>query len=108
MAKKLRFYSATEMNQIKKFALNGKPLNEEMVASFCKEHNRPTKSVMFKIYEERKKMKIVNPKSVVNKQVNSPKADKTVAKVSKGEFKIPVNNWNMTTEDGQIYLVVKF
>lgn len=48
-----------------------------------------------------KENKTTSPKTYIVK-------DKSIAKISKGQFKIPVNNWNITNENGQMYLNIKF
>jgi hypothetical protein len=106
MAKKVRFYSAEENAFIKNYAKSNQPVKEELLQKFCVDNNRPVNSVIFKIYDLRKKMK--------QNKTNSPfpKAnvvkDNSVAKMSKNEFKIPVNNWNITNENGQMFLNIKF
>ena len=104
MAKKVRFYSAEENAFIANYAKSNQPVKEELLQKFCVDNNRPVNSVIFKIYDLRKKMK--------QNKTTSPKAnvvkDNSVAKMSKGQFKIPVNNWNITNEDGQMYLNIKF
>lgn len=104
MARKLRFYSAEENAFIANYAKSNQPVKEELLQKFCVDNNRPINSVMFKIYDLRKKMK--------QNKTTSPKAnvvkDSSVAKMSKGQFKIPVNNWNISNEDGQMYLNIKF
>jgi hypothetical protein len=102
--KTIRFYSKEENAFFRNYAKSKEPVREELLQKFCVDNNRPISSVMFKIYDLRKKMK--------QNKTSSPKAnvvkDKSIAKMSKGEFKIPVNNWTMTNEDGKLYLVVKF
>ncbi len=100
----LKFYSKEENAFITAYAKSKEPVREELLQKFCVDNNRPMKSVMFKIYDLRKKMKqykTTSPKASVVK-------DKSVAKISKGEFKIPVNNWNITNEDGKMFLNIKF
>jgi hypothetical protein len=100
----LKFYSKEENAFITAYAKSKEPVREEFLQKFCVDNNRPMKSVMFKIYNLRKKMKqykATSPKGNVVK-------DNSVAKISKGEFKIPVNNWNITNEDGQMFLNIKF
>jgi hypothetical protein len=104
MAKKLRFYSAEENEFITSYAKSKEPVKEELLQKFCVDNNRPMNSVMFKIYDLRKKMR--------GNKTTSPKADlvkdSSVAKISKNEFKIPVNNWTITNENGQMFLNIKF
>ena len=103
MAKKLKFYTTEELSFIEAYAKSKEPVKEELLQKFCVDNNRPMNSVIFKIYDLRKKMR--------QNKATSPKAnvkDTSVAKISKGEFKIPVNNWNITNEDGQMFLNIKF
>lgn len=100
----LRFYSKEENAFIQNYAKSNNPVREDLLATFCKTHNRPVKSVMFKIYDLRKKLK----NQTTSKAKLSLVKDNSVAKLSKGEFKIPVNNWNITNENGQMYLNIKF
>ena len=105
---KLRFYSAEENAFITNYAKSNQPVKEEYLQAFCVQNNRPMNSVIFKIYETRKKLGIKNPKSVKEKNIKANVVRDNSAKMSKGEFKIPVNNWTMTNENGQLYFVVKF
>jgi hypothetical protein len=108
MSKKLRFYSNEENEFITMYAQSGKPVNEKNLEEFCKKNKRSFLSVSVKVYELRKKLGL--SKNIV-KNV-SPKAnlvkDKTVVNLSKGEFKIPISNWNVKNENGQFYFVVQF
>jgi len=104
MAKKLRFYSAKENAFVQNYAKSEEPIKPELLQKFCVDNSRPVGSVINKIYSLRKKIrgnKTISPKANIVK-------DKSIARISKGEFKIPVNNWNITNEDGQMYLNIKF
>lgn len=104
MAKKLKFYSVEENAFILNYAASAEPVREELLQKFCVDNDRPVSSVMCKIYYLRRELK---------KNKNSPLTasiirDNSIAKMSKGEFKIPVNNWNISNENGQMYLNIKF
>jgi hypothetical protein len=104
MSRTLKFYSAQENAFIQNYAKSKEPVKGKILEKFCIDNNRPIHSVSCKIYDLRKKMKgnkTISPKATIVK-------DKSIAKISKGEFKIPVNNWNITNEDGQMYLKIKF
>lgn len=104
MTRKLRFYSAQENAFIQNYVKSKEPVKGEILEKFCVDNNRSIHSVSCKIYDLRKKMKenkTISPKAYIVK-------DKSIAKISKGQFKIPVNNWNITNENGQMYLNIKF
>jgi DNA-directed RNA polymerase specialized sigma54-like protein len=114
MAKTLKFYTEHEMSILNNFAASKAPVNNNLIGQFCKDYTRSEHSVTCKVYELRKKLGIENsrpPRPIKNKTI-TPKAtvvkDNSVARVSKGEFKIPVNNWNITNEEGQMFLNIKF
>ncbi len=111
MSKTLRFYTQEEKTLLQQFAESKLPVNKKLLGQFCKDNKRSFHSAMLKVYEYRKKLGIENSRSPRVKKttptVNVVK-DNSVAKISKGEFKIPVNNWNITNENGQMYLTIKF
>jgi hypothetical protein len=111
MSKKFRFYTQEEKALLQQFAESKLPVNRKMLGQFCKENKRSHHSATMKVYEFRKKLGIENSRPPRVKKV-IPTAtvvkDSSTAKLSKGEFKIPVNNWNITNENGQMYLTVKF
>jgi len=111
MSKGLRFYTREELNALHQLAVSEAPVNKKLLEQFCKDYNRSFHSAGLKVYEFRKKLNIGNAKPPRNKTV-MPKADlvkdSSVAKISKNEFKIPVNNWNITNENGQMFLNIKF
>lgn len=98
------FYSAEENQLIESFAKSGNPVNHKLLDDFCKKYKRSYVSASMKVYDVRKKLGMVSPKSLNANLVK----DNNAAKISKGEFKIPVNNWNITNENGQMYLNIKF
>jgi len=100
---KLFFYSAEETQLIESFAKSGKPVNHKLLDDFCKKYKRSYVSASMKVYDVRKKLGITSPKSISANLVKD-----NSAKISKGEFKIPVNNWTVTNENGQMYLNIKF
>jgi len=97
------FYSAEETQLIESLAKSGKPVNHKLLDDFCKKYKRSYVSASMKVYDVRKKLGITSPKSISANLVKD-----NSAKMSKGEFKIPVNNWNITNENGQMYLTIKF
>jgi hypothetical protein len=111
MKKKLKFYTEEEMSILNEFAKSRVPVNKKLLGEYCKKYDRSLHSVSFKVYDLRKKLGIESTRPLKNKTV-IPKAnvvkDSSIAKISKGEFKIPVNNWNITNEDGQMFLNIKF
>jgi hypothetical protein len=116
MPKTVRFYSEQEKHQVREFAMTGKPV-KGLIEEFCKVNDRSFHSVALKIYEMRNRMSIPkNTKTGVDKKVpKAPKVelaptikDKTTVNLSKGEFKIPISNWNVSNENGQFYFIVKF
>ena len=111
MSKKLRFYTKEEMQLLEQFAKSGQPVGKKLIGDFCKVNKRSETSVGLKVYELRRKLGIPTTNKKIVKTVN-PKAnfvkDKTVATMSKGEFKIPINSWNVSNENGQFYFIVKF
>lgn len=111
MPKKVRFYTEQEINLLQEFAKSKAPVNKQMLAEFCKNYKRSLHSATVKVYDFRRQFGFENSRPPRNKTIN-PKAnlvkDKTVATMSKGEFKIPINSWNVSNENGQFYFVVKF
>jgi len=112
--KTLKFYTEHEMSILRDFAASKAAVNNKLIGQFCKDYNRSEHSVTCKVYELRKKLGIENsrPPRLIKNKKTSPKAnvvkDSSIAKISKGEFKIPVTNWNITNEDGQMFLNIKF
>jgi hypothetical protein len=107
----LRFYSQEEKKALKPFINKNLSPSEENLKDFCKKYNRNFPSVQVYIYTNRKRK--VERKEMLGK--NSPKAalkptlkNKSKVNLSKGEFKIPISNWNVTNDNGQFYFVVKF
>ncbi len=107
----VRFYSKEEMKDLAPFIKGGETPTKESLKDFCKKYNRSYGSVQVRVYTLRKKKN--SAKKVMVKQ--SPKVslkptvkDKTTVNLSKGEFKIPISNWNVSNENGQFYFVVKF
>jgi hypothetical protein len=106
--KKIRFYSREEIKALEPYIKNGEPIREAALAEFCTKYNRSFASVQIYIYTKRKKIKqkrAYNKNQPVTAQLtesNSP------IKMNKGEFKIPITNWNVSSENGQFYFVVKF
>jgi hypothetical protein len=110
--KTVRFYSKEENKELMPFIKGGVQPTKESLANFCKKHNRNFGSVQVRIYTMRKNNKI--KKNLVKGDI-MPKAslkptmkDKTAVNLSKGEFKIPISNWNVSNENGQFYFIVKF
>lgn len=97
------FYSTEENQLIESFAKSGKPVNNDLLSDFCKKYKRSYLSASVKVYELRRKLGLTSPKSL-----NANLVKDNSAKISKGEFKIPVNNWTVTNENGQMYLTIKF
>jgi hypothetical protein len=109
--KVLRFYSREEIKALEPFIKDGQSVSEKALAEFCAQNNRSFGSVQVYIYSKRKqnKQKRAYKKSQAVKADLTPVAkDQSIAKMSKGEFKIPVNNWNITNENGQMFLNIKF
>jgi len=110
MAKKLKFYSKEEMNELTKIALSNKPVNKALLGEFCKKYGRTIGSVSLKTYEIRKKQPgYVNrfAKQRVKTDVSLVK-DKNAVGFSKGEVKIPINNFNIKQEKDGFYFIIKF
>lgn len=111
MKRNFKFYSEEENNEMAQLAATNKSVNKALVGEFCTKYARSYGSVVNRIYDVRKKngqpsrtprtVKNVSPKAILVK-------DKSVATVSKGEFKIPITNWNVKSEDGKFYFLVKF
>lgn len=114
MSKKITFYTNQENNLLKEYAKTKAPVNTKLLGQFCKDYNRSLHSARIKVYEFRKQMGIDNSRAPRVKRNNPvmPVAslikNKSVATVSKGEFKIPINSWNVSNENGQFYFIVKF
>lgn len=107
----LRFYSKEEKKALAPFMSKKIAVNEENLKDFCKKYDRSYGSVQVYIYTNRKRK--IERKQILGK--NSPKAslrptikDKSKVNLSKGEFKIPISNWNVSNDNGQFYFIVKF
>jgi hypothetical protein len=106
----LKFYSKQELKDLVPFIKDGQKPTEENLKSFCEKYNRNFESVRVYVYIKRKRNR--DNKALIK---GAPKAslkptmkDKTTVNLSKGEFKIPISNWNVSNENGQFYFVVKF
>lgn len=109
--KPFRFYSREEYRALMPFIKAKGRLNFSELADFCKKYNRPVVSVSQYIHKCRKTKRYARAKRNSNK-VNSlivPKTtNNTTASVKKGEFKVPINNWNLTFENGKAFFTVNF
>ena len=104
----IRFYSKEEIKALKPF-INGQiGVSPKNLEEFCQKYNRSYGSVQVYVYNARKKKATKKQMTSSSTPKASLKKDASPAKLSKGEFKIPVNNWTMTNEEGQLYFVVKF
>ena len=108
--KTLKFYTKEENKELVPFIKGDLQPTKEALNDFCEKYNRNFESVRVRIYILRRKNK--TKKALVK---GSPVAslkptmkDKTTVNLSKGEFKIPISNWNVSNENGQFYFVVKF
>ncbi len=104
----IRFYSKEEIKALKPF-INGQiGVNPKNLEEFCQKYNRSYGSVQVYVYNARKKKATKKQMTSSFSPKASLKKDASPAKLSKGEFKIPVNNWNIINENGQMYLTIKF
>jgi hypothetical protein len=108
--KTLKFYTKEENKELAPFINGEKQPTASALKDFCDKYNRSLNSVQVRIYTLRRRKKTT--KSLIK---GSPVAslkptlkDKTTVNLSKGEFKIPISNWNVSNENGQFYFVVKF
>lgn len=97
----IRFYSESEYNALKP-AIEGKTkLTQDFVENIAKKFNRTTGSIKQYVYEQRSKLGYTAGK---------PTTDSTYKQSAfkKGEFVIPITNWEIRTVDGVTNLVLKF
>ena len=121
MKKTVRFYTAEELNQVKEFAITGKPV-KGLIEEFCRVNDRSFHSVALKIYEMRKSLNIpsnlkgrpridktLKPSPKTSKKELAPTVkDKSVVNISKSEFNIPIKSWSITQHTDGFYFNVKF
>lgn len=106
--RQIRFYSKEELKELQPY-INGKKIDKQHIAEFCKNHKREYNSVLVNIYTRRKAAGVVtSPKKDKFKTEAVLKPRKAAINMAKGEFKIPVSSWNVTNDNGQFYFVVKF
>lgn len=108
--RKVRFYSKEEVKELASFIKSGETPTEKNLEAFCKKYNRSFGSVQVYIYTKRKakKQRKLMVKQTPKVSLKPTIKDKTTVNLSKGEFKIPITNWNVSNENGQFYFVVKF
>lgn len=109
--KTLRFYSNEENRALTPFIKGEMKPSLKNLKDFCEKYNRSIGSVQVRIYTQiRKNTKKKNliKGDIVPKVALTSVKDKTTVNMSKGEFKIPITNWNVSNENGQFYFVVKF
>ena len=108
----VRFYSKEEIKKLKEIAKGKQPINRDLLKEFCKKYDRSFASATIKVYDLRKKSSFsISTKKYVKKstpKVNLVKQDKTIMNLSKGQFRIPINTWNISNENGKFYFVAKF
>ncbi len=101
MAKTVNFYSAKELNELKQIVASPKGSQRaKAILQFATKSKRSVHAVYAKI----------------NKMLKNSKTSKTVKDASlktapnskKGEFIIPVKNWKLQHEDGNLNIVINF
>jgi tRNA A37 threonylcarbamoyltransferase TsaD len=113
MKRQIKFYTPEEITQIKEFAESKKPINPALVYEFCKKYDRTFSGVNEKIHSYRRRgnkkiAKKVTTKNTIKAELSTSIKDKTAVNMSNGEFKIPINNWSIKSENGQFYFVAQF
>lgn len=107
--KTIRFYSKEEKRILAPFVKKAQKTDMAIIEEFSKKYNRNVKSVLAYIYNNRKKLNI--KRSMVK---NAPfgrlttKKDKSLINLSKGEFNIPIKEWNISQTESGFYFNVKF
>lgn len=110
MAKQIKLYTTEEINFLETLANSNKPVNSNLLDSFCKKYKRSLGSASLKVYELRKK----TPGYINRFARKEVKNDVSLVKptdnftVSKGEVKIPISNFNIKQEKDGFYFVIKF
>lgn len=102
MAKKMIFYTTKEINQLKTFKNLSKQERLVALRTFAKENGRSFNGVYYKYLTATK---------TIDKNGRLIKKDaslKTAPNSKKGEFVIPVKNWKLQHEDGNLNLVINF
>jgi hypothetical protein len=99
MAKTIRFYSGEELKELQQIQQLSKKERRGLTEKFAKKHKRNVASVYNKMSKMSKKTKGSFVKDVSLKTSPSSK---------KGEFVIPVKNWKLQHEDGNLSIVINF
>lgn len=103
----VRFYQPTEISILTPYYNNTLAINpkDPTIRNFCKTFKRSFNSVKNHIMVQRRKQKATG--SGLTKAQPTTK-DLAAVNIKKGEFVIPIKNWEIRTENGQANLVLMF
>ena len=98
MATKLKFYTSREIAHLKAIA-NYPTRQQKLVAlkQFSEKFERSYNAAYIKYLTLTKRINKKTDKKLVNR-----------LSVKKGQFKIPIESWNINNEDGKLYFTVNF
>ena len=109
----IKFYTKFEKKELLSIAQEPK-IDKNKVVELSKISGRTYNALILQVYLLRKKLNIkktkntntvVKPSAVLTTANTSIKASPSL---TKGEVKIPISNWDLKSENGQMYFVAKF
>lgn len=108
MSKSIVFYTKNELRELKPFIRGNQPVNEKSLKSFCKKYNRTYGAVQVKVYSLRNQLKYKKAGLTTDKSATLVPRKNNAISLNKSEFRVPINSWNITQDNGQFYFTVKF
>lgn len=100
----MNFYTRQEIAELKQIAALPKGTRRESIEKFAKKSGRGIQGVYYKIVSLKRKEKgIVRKTSLVQDATLA-----TTPNSKKGEFVIPVKNWKLQHENGNLNIVINF
>lgn len=104
MAKKFKFYSAQELNELKRILTLPKGRGrKESIKKLSIQSGRSLQTLYNKLYLLKE-----NPKKVVKTRKVKDASLITAPNSKRGEFVIPVKNWKLQHENGNLNIVINF
>jgi len=102
MAKTIKFYTKSEIFQLRKIASLPKQEKNVAIKEFAKNTDRSVNGVYYKVFVLGKKNTPIKTRKVKDASLI------TTPNSKKGEFVIPVKNWKLQHEDGNLNIVINF
>ncbi len=98
----MRFYTKSEISQLRKITSLPKQEKNDAIKQFAKNTDRSVNGVYYKVLVLGRKNTPVKTRKVKNASLI------TTPNSKKGEFIIPVKNWKLQHTDGNLNIVINF